>query len=183
MIWTNKEPKQCIDPRKQVALIKRLAGEAKETVDHSDYKRFVEPVEVVLADLVKLAPAAAVVRGDKVESAEEVQEWLFEEDAIEFIKAKCRTRYFLWYLLERLETETYPINVLALARAHARAKDALQTKHYGFNWVRPAELIYSLKGMPPGFVFRLWESGLVIAYNNPNFDGFGIIINPLLLDD
>ncbi|MBI1271852.1 hypothetical protein GC174_15615 [bacterium] len=181
MTFTTKKPVRFIDDRKLAQSIRAIAEEGMEAF--SGAKRFVEDAAVVAAELIRLAPAAQVVRGDRVDAQTEVEEWLFEADSLAFLKAHCRNRYWLWFLLSHLDTTQFPVTALALARAHARAKAAILDRRYGFNWVTPAELIYSLKGMPPGFVFELWETGRLLAHTDSVADGFGIIINPILLED
>lgn len=181
MNFTTRKPARFIDDQALVRKIHSVCQIAK--VCHVDTKRFVESSELVLSDLVRLADAASVVKGEPVETASEVAEWLFEEDAIAFLEKKCRNRYFLWMLLEQLATTTFPVNLLALARAHARVKAKIMDKRYGFQWTTPNQLIYTLKGLPPGFVFELWEEGKLLASRKSISDGFGIILNPLLIDD
>lgn len=181
MTFTKTTPARFIDDRKLVALIKSLAQEATELLKGE--RRFVEPESVITPELIRLAEAARVVTGEDVSTPSEVSEALFDEEARAFLSRKCKNRYWFFYLLTHLETSTFPVDVLALARAHARAKAAVLDRRYGFNWLTPADLIYGLKGMPPGFVFEMWETGRVLAHNNNVGDGFGIILNPLLIDD
>ena len=179
--FTTREPKQYVDCQALLWIIHKAAELGR--VKHVDTRRYVESEELVVGDLMRLERAAGIVRGTPVETLSEVHEWLFEKDALAYIKAKCRNRYWLWFLMEQLDTVTLPINTLALTRAHARAKAKIVDKRYGFNWTRPHELIYTLKGLPPGFVFQIWDEGKVLANRNAPFDGYGIILNPLLLDD
>lgn len=181
MTFTTKKPVRFIDDR---ALVRRIQSEAQlAKVCHVDTRRFVESIELVLGDLKRLSGVASVVKGEAVQGAIEVAEWLFEDEAISFLKAKCSNRYWLWFLLERLNTTTFPVNTLALARAHARAKADIVDKRYGFQWTSPNELIYTLKGLPPGFVFELCEQGKVLAKRVSTGDGFSLTLNPLLIDD
>lgn len=181
MTFTTRKPVRVIDDRKLVRLIKDISLEGLKEL--SDKKRFVEPVELLEGDLIRFKRASQVIKGAEVSSSQEVKDWLFEEAAVSFLLEKCKNRYWLSFLMGQLETTVFPVTVLALARAQARAKLALEEKRYGFNWITPGELIYSLKGLPPGFVFELWEKGLLIAHQDTVSDGFGIIINPLLLAD
>jgi hypothetical protein len=132
---------------------------------------------------VKLAPAALIVKEAPSVTPAEVLEALFQKAALDLLLLKCRNRYWLWYLLARLETATFPIDPLAVARAHARAKAALYDNRFGFAFVQPLSLIWELKGMPPGFVIELWDSGKLLADPKHDSNGFSIMLNPLLIDD
>ena len=181
MNFTNRKPARYIDDQALVREIHRVAELG--IIKHASTRRFVESESLVTGDLLRLQTCAAVVKGDPAEGLEEVLAWMFDDDALRFIKSKCRNRYWLWCLLRKLQTTTFPVNVLALARAHARVKAEIEDKRYGFNWTTPAELIYTLKGLPPGFVFQIWEEGKVLAIREHFGDGFGIILNPLLIDE
>ena len=181
MNFTTRKPPRYIDDRALVYRIQRAAQLAK--VCHVDTKSFVESPELVIGDLKRLAEQASVVKGETITDASGVCEWLFEEEAISFLKTKCRNRYWLWFLLERLNTTTFPVNAMALARAHARAKEKLLDKRYGFQWTTPGEIIRALQGLPPGFVFEIWDQGKVLANRKSISDGYGVILNPLLVDE
>lgn len=181
MTFTRAVPPRFIDDRKVVSLIKSSAQEAMDSLQGE--RRFVEPEHVITPELINLEEAAGEVLGEKPESLLAVVEALFDEEALAYLRGKCKNRYWLFFLLTHLETSTFPVDVLALARAHARAKAAILDRRYGFNWLTPADLIYSLKGLPPGFVFEMWETGRLLAHKDSVADGFGIILNPLLIDD
>jgi len=181
MVWTFAQPQRFIDERKAVSSI-RSTAEAR-LAELASAKRFIEPASVVLDELVHLAPAGQIVKQDKVAISQEVRDALFQKAALELIQAKCKNRYWLWYLLAKLDTATFPIDPLAIARAHARAKAALYDNRFGFGFVQPISLIWELKGMPPGFVLDLWESGKILADPKNDSNGFSIMLNPLLIDD
>lgn len=181
MVWTLAQPPRFIDDRKVVHTIKSIAqGRMDELASE---KRFIEPASVVLDELVKLAPAADLVKVDCAHTADCVRVAMFQPAALELLQKKCRNRYWLWYLLSKLETSTFPVDAFAIARAHARAKTALYDNRYGFAFVLPINLIWELKGMPPGFVLDLWESGRILADPKHDSNGFSIMLNPLLIDD
>lgn len=181
MVWTYAQPPRFIDDRKVVRTIKSigecLLGELKGE------KRFIEPASTVLDELVHLAPAANLVKVDCAQTPEGVRAAMFQTQAIELLQAKCRNRYWLWYLLSRLDTSTFPIDALAVARAHARAKAALWDNRYGFGFIAPNSLIWELKALPPGFLFEMWDSGRVLADPRNDSNGYGVMLNPLLIDD
>ncbi|MDZ4834025.1 MAG: hypothetical protein SGJ27_09640 [Candidatus Melainabacteria bacterium] len=181
MVWTYAQPQRFIDDRKVVRTIKSI-GESRLAELKSE-KRFIEPVSTVLDELVHLAPAANLVKLECAQTPEGVREAIFQPAALELLKAKCRNRYWLWYLVSRLDTSTFPINPLAIARAHARAKAALHDNRYGFAFIEPISLIWELKALPPGFLFEMWDSGRVLADPRNDANGYGVMLNPLLIDD
>lgn len=181
MNFTTRKPARYVDDQALVRAIHQAADLG--TVKHVDTRRFVESEELVISDLLRLQACAEVVKGDSVDGVDQVCSWMFEDDALDFIKAKCRNRYWLWRLMQKLKTTTFPINIIALARAHARVKDQIEDKRYGFNWTTPGALIYTLKGLPPGFVFQIWEDGKLLAIRDYSGEGLGIVLNPLLIDD
>lgn len=181
MVWTFAQPQRFIDERKVVHTIKSIAQ--KRLLELDSAKRFIESTQVVLDELANLAPAADLVKVDCGNASADVRAALFQDAALELLKAKCRNRYWLWYLLSRMETATFPIDVLAIARAHARAKAALYDNRFGFGFVAPNSLIWELKGMPPGFVIDLWESGRILADPKHDSNGYSLMLNPLLIDD
>lgn len=181
MVWTFAHPQRFIDERKVVHTIKSIAQ--KRLLELDSAKRFIEPVETVLDELAQLAPAADLVKVDCNHAVADVRAAVFQDAAIELLQAKCRNRYWLWYLLSRLETATFPVDALAVARAHARVKQSLYDNRFGFGFVAPISLIWELKGMPPGFVLELWESGRILANPRHDSNGYPLILNPLLIDD
>lgn len=181
MVWTFAQPPRFIDERKVVHRIKTIAGTRMQEL--SADKSFVEPAQAVLDELVKLAPAADLVKQNCDHAPAGVGDALFQKAALELIQTKCRNRYWLWYLLSKLETSTFPVDALAIARAHARAKAALYDNRFGFGFVAPISLIWELKGMPPGFVIEMWDSGRLLADRKNDSNGYGVMLNPLLIDD
>lgn len=181
MVWTIAQPPRFIDEDKVVQLIRSVAEKRLAELDGE--KRFTQPADTVLGDMAELSAVAAQVKVDCKADAQSVREALFQEEAVAYIKEKCRNRYWFWFLLSKLATGTFPIDVLALARAHARAKDALYDNRFGFAFTKPISLIYELKGFPPGFVIELWEKGRILAGPQCDSNGFGLFLNPLLLDD
>ncbi len=181
MVWTYAQPPRFIDDRKVVRTIQSI-GESRLTALSSE-KRFIEPANIVLDELVHLAPAANLVKVDCAPDPEAVRVAMFQTAALELLQAKCRNRYWLWYLLSRLDTSTFPVDVLAVARAHARAKAALYDNRYGFGFVERNSLIWELKALPPGFLFEMWDSGRVLCEHRHDANGYGVMLNPLLIDD
>jgi hypothetical protein len=181
MVWTFAQPPRFVDERKVVHTIKSIAE--KRLIDLASEKRFIEPAQAVLDELAQLAPAADLVKVDCRHAPVDVRAALFQTAAIELLQAKCRNRYWLWYLLSKLETSTFPVDAFAVARAHARAKAALYDNRFGFGFVAPISLIWELKGMPPGFVLELWDSGRILADPKHDSNGFSLMLNPLLIDD
>jgi hypothetical protein len=181
MVWTFAQPPRFIDERKVVHTIKDIAQ--KRLAEIGSEKRFIEPAQTVLDDLANLAPAAGLVKADCSSAFVDVRLALFQAPALELLQVKCRNRYWLWYLMSKLETATFPVDAFAIARAHARAKAALYDNRFGFGFVAPGSLIWELKGMPPGFVIELWETGRLLADPKHDSNGFSLMLNPLLIDD
>ncbi len=181
MVWTYAQPPRFIDDRKVVRTIKSI-GESRLTELKAE-KRFMEPANTVLDELLHLAPAANLVKVDCPQTADGVRTAMFQTPALELIQKKCRNRYWLWYLLSKLETSTFPVDTLAIARAHARAKAALYDNRYGFGFVETNSLIWELKALPPGFLFEMWDSGRVLCEARNDANGYGVMLNPLLVDD
>lgn len=181
MVWTLAQPPRFIDERKVVHSIQSIAQ--RRLAELVANNRFIEAAQTVLDELEHLAPAGKLVKVDCTGAASDVRSALFQEAALTLIQAKCRNRYWLWYLLSKLETSTFPVNGLAIARAHARAKSALYDNRFGFGFVAPGSLIWELKGMPPGFVLELWESGRILADPRHDSNGYSLMLNPLLIED
>ena len=181
MAFTATTPARFINERQVNGVIFSVASERLRLFTRD--RRLIESEEVVLDELVHLARAAHVVHGACLRNAREVREALFSRQALDLIKIKCRNRYWLWFLLKELATDIYPVPVLAIARAHARAKKSISTNHFGFAFVKPIDLIWQLKGMPPGFVLKLWDTGLILSSTRDDGNGYSIVLNPLLIDD
>jgi len=179
MAFTVTDPPRFIDEREVNRIINSVAEASRG--DFTSEKGLLQSKELILAEMPRLARAAQLVSGES--TAGDVSELLFQKDALELILAKCRNRYWLWSLLIELKTATFPVPALAVARAQARLKLAVGTNHFGFAWVTPADLIVQLKGMPPGFVLKLWDTGLILAGTRDDGNGYPIQLNPILVDD
>lgn len=179
MAFTATDPPRFIDEREVNRIINSVAEASRG--DFASEKGLLRPKELILAEMPRLARAAQIVSGDSTVAG--VTELLFQKDALELLLDKCRNRYWLWSLLAELKTATFPVPVLAVARAQARLKKSVETNHFGFAWVTPADLIVQLKGMPPGFVLKLWDTGLILAGNRDEGNGYPVQLNPILVDD
>ncbi|MGD9680889.1 MAG: hypothetical protein AB7W16_06880 [Candidatus Obscuribacterales bacterium] len=179
MTFTATDPPRFIDEREVNRILNSVAEASRG--DFASEKGLLQTKELILAEMPRLARAAQIVSGDS--KVADITEQLFQKDALELLLAKCRNRYWLWSLLAELKTATFPVPVLAIARAQARLKKAVGTNHFGFAWVTPADLIVQLKGMPPGFVLKLWDTGLILAGTRDEGNGYPIQLNPILVDD
>ena len=180
MVFTKSKPQQFVDDRKVIGELQSTANRRMTALEGD--KRFVETADQVEAELEELEPVASVLNPGHSAQGLTVAAAVFDNAALELLKTKCRSRYWLWYLLARLDTRTFPVDALAVARAQARAHADLTERGYGFATIAPQALIYSLKGMPPGFVLALWESGRILATGRGSTE-FRVIHNPLLLED
>ncbi len=166
--------KQLIDSLKQVA--------EDKLAQYRHLPHFVASWDSILAEAASLARFAAVAADAKLAANDEILSALFEPQAIELIRAKCKNAYWFWYLLSKLETNTIRINLSAMARAHARAKDSMRETRYGFNFVEASPLPWQLKGYPPGFVLEMWHKGRILCVADGSSE-FTVVLNPLLVDD
>lgn len=166
--------------KKIIDAIKRVAEEKLKA--HEDQLHFCVKPETVLKEAEALSAVAEQVSGEKPKDSAEVLATLFTPEAIELIKEKCRNQYWFWYLIARIETRKVPIDVLGIARAHARARESMKETRYGFNWAESANICYELKGLPPGFAFEMWHKGRVLAIGNFSAE-YTVMLNPLLVED
>lgn len=166
--------------KKIIDAIKSVAEEKLKA--HADQLHFVVKPETVLKEAEALSAVAEKVSGNKPKDNAEILSTLFTPEAIELITQKCRNQYWFWYLLARLETRKVPVDVLGIARAHARARESMKETRYGFNWAESANICYELKALPPGFAFEMWHKGRVLATGS--FSGeYSVMLNPLLVED
>lgn len=180
MTFTKTNPARFVDDRKLLAQITDIAQ--TQCLLNEFNRMFVQHPDEILKAAVALTLPASVVAGEQVFGHERVLSVLFAPDALDLIKSKCRNTYWFWFLLGKLATSTFPVDSLAVARAHARAKDALKDNRYGFAFIDTTCLEHELKGLPPGFVFEMWHSGRLIA-SRPHSGEYKVILNPLLVDD
>lgn len=182
MGFTRSQPARFIDERQVVEAIRLVAKERLLALNND--RMFIESPATILAEVQFLQASAAETSGSTRKQSDEVlASTLFEPDALELIKTKCKNRYWFWYLIAKLEPATFPLNGLAVARAHARAKDSLWDNRYGFAFVQPTPLEYQLKQMPPGFVLELWHKGRLLCYPPPDTGEYSVILNPILIED
>lgn len=176
-------PRALHGPKARQQLIDALKRIAEEKlVEFRHLPHFCQPWELIVREVAPLAPFAAIAADAKVDGNDEILAALFEPQAIELIRAKCKSAYWFWYLLSKLETNTIRINVAAMARAHARAKDSMHETRYGFQFVEASPLPWQLKGYPPGFVLEMWHKGRILCVANASSE-FTVVLNPLLVDD
>lgn len=186
MSGTTQSPTPAYNPRvfgaekKIIDAIKRVAEEKLKA--HEDQLHFCVKAETVLKEAEALSAVAEMVSGKKPKDSAEVLATLFTPEAIELIKEKCRNQYWFWYLINRIETRKVPIDVLGIARAHARARESMKETRYGFNWAESANICFELKAIPPGFAFEMWHKGRVLAIGNFTGD-YTVMLNPLLVED
>ena len=120
MAFTATDPPRFIDEREVNRIINSVAEDSRG--EFASEKGLLQPKELILAEMPRLARAARIVCGDC--TVTDVSAVLFQKDALELILAKCRNRYWLWSLLAELKTATFPVPALAVARAQARLKKA-----------------------------------------------------------
>lgn len=168
---------------KSIDAMKRVAE--KRLKELSSDRRFIaRTADEILREGAHLAD---VVRqhmgsGTEVKDHNEALNALFEPAALEHILKLCKNAYWFWYLVNNIQTNFLPVNVLAVARAHARVKDLIKDRRYGFDWVDHSILPHELKGYPPGFVLTIWEKGLILC-EGWHYDEYRVHLNPLLIED
>jgi len=160
--------------------IKQVAQE--QLALHANDHHFVQSRETVIKEALLLNDVAAQLKGCYCDCPENVLAAIFEPAAVELILAKCKNAYWFWYLIDKIETQAFPVTALAVARAHARAKDAMNDRRYGFNFIETVSLPHQLKQLPPGFVLEMWHKGRLLCEGS-GFGEFTVILNPLLIDD
>jgi hypothetical protein len=176
-------PRALHGPKARKDLIDALKRIAEEKLaEYRHLPHFCQSWQSILVEVAPLAQFAGIAAEAKPTTNEEIISALFEPQAIELIRSKCKSAYWFWYLLSKLETNTIRINVSAIARAHARAKDSMRENRYGFNFVEASPLPWQLKGYPPGFVLEMWHKGRILCVTNGSAE-FTVILNPLLVDD
>lgn len=166
--------------KKIIDSLKRIAEEKLAQKGHLPH--FCQKWETIASESTVLAPLAAQVIDVEVLDPAEILAALFEPDAIEIIAAKCKSAYWFWYLLARVDTRTLRINAAAISRAQARAKESMRDKRYGFDFIEPSPLVWQLKQLPTGFVLEMWHKGRLLCQND-GFSEFTVILNPILIDD
>jgi hypothetical protein len=193
MAWSSHKPPFFIDERKIAEVLRDTAAARAKLVKN---RRFIEPAEEILADLVTLAPVVQAISKDafaamsKGASANDpttlsaaIRPFLFDDGAWGVITSKCRNRYWMWCLLAQLQTGTFPVNALAVARAQARLKDSLRDMSYGFAHLQPGEVYSEGRSFPLGFILKKYEEGHFLADRRNGGTDYGVMLNPLLVDE
>ncbi len=181
MTWSRSKPPKFIDVKKISTLIRETAKAQMQTL--SDTRPYIEQPQVVLAELSNLVSAAREANQGPTKNDEELRGVLFDAEALELLALKCRNRYWMWYLLSFVETSQYSLDKLAIARAHARAKDSLYDNRFGFAFVNPNGIYHEMKSLPLGFVLEMWDKGRILASRREDANGYSVILNPILVDD
>lgn len=179
MTFTRTNPPRFVDDRK---ILGQITAIAEEQLRLASDRMFIEKPEAIFKTAVALAAPASAVTGQSVSGHNEVLAALFEPAALALLENKCRNTYWFWFLLSKLATETFPVDAIAIARAHARAKDAMVDRRYGFNWIERTSLPHELKALPPGFLLEMWHTGRLLCHR-PNSGDYQVILNPILIDD
>jgi hypothetical protein len=157
MAWSSHKPPFFIDERKIAGVLRDTAAAHVKSIKN---RRFIESVEEITADLVALTPVVQAISKDApVADAAAIRTFLFQDGAFELLTAKCRNRYWMWCLLAKLETGTFPLDAFAIARAHARLKDSLRDMSYGFAWIQPGDVYSEARSLPLGFLLKKYEEG------------------------
>lgn len=163
-----------------VAAIRQIAGARLRVLENE--RMFASKPAEVLSEFFLLNEVALTVTGRRPVGAEATALALFQADALELALHKCANAYWLWYLLDKVRTAAFPLDITAVARAHARAKDSLYDNRHGFAFISPNSLEHDLKMLPPGFVFEMWHKGRLIAQRTDSGE-YPVQLNPLLLED
>jgi|AGTN01.1.fsa_nt_gi hypothetical protein len=193
MAWSSHKPPFFIDGRKIAEVLRDTAAQRAKSVKN---RRFIESSEEISADLTTLAPVvqaiskdafAAMSKGasanDPTSLSAAIRPFLFDDGAWELINTKCRNRYWMWCLLSHLKTGTFPVNALAIARAQARLKDSLRDMSYGFAHLEPGEVYSEGRNFPLGFILKKYEEGHFLADRRSGGTDYGVMLNPLLVDE
>lgn len=192
MAWSSHKPPFFIDERKIAEVLRDTAAQRAKSVKN---RRFIEPSEEILADLVTLAPVVQAISKDAFAAMSKsaaadtaalsaaIRPFLFDDGAWELINTKCRNRYWMWCLLSQLKTGTFPVNALAIARAQARLKDSLRDMSYGFAHLEPGEVYSEGRNFPLGFILKKYEEGHLLADRRGGGTDYGVMLNPLLVDE
>ena len=181
MGWTASDPPRFIDEKRVTSLIRQVSELRLKELEFA--RPWIETDDLVSSEFRNLSAAAHMVLQGCPSGEESLKTALFTDDALSLLLKKCRNRYWMWYLLSRIETSCYPVDSLAIARAHARSKDSLYDNRHGFAFVSPAGVYHEMRGMPLGFTLEMWHRGQILARNRSGGDGFEVMLNPLLIDD
>lgn len=169
-----------IDERKIVTELRQLAKGRLEALDSC--RMFVASRQDVINEFQALNDLALEVAGRRPVDALATAKALLEPEALELVESKCVNAYWLWYLLDKVQPAAFPLDLAALARAHARAKDSLHDNRHGFAFINSNCLEHDLKLLPPGFVLELWHKGRIVAVRTDSGE-YPVRLNPLLIED
>lgn len=169
-----------IDERKVVDALKQVAKARLQVL--ANERMFIADRKVIVAEFNLLSDVALTVSGRRPADAEAIAKDLLDPGALELVLEKCVNPYWLWYLLEKVQPAAFPLDVTAIARAHARAKDSLWDNRHGFAFVNASCLEHGLKQYPPGFVLEMWHKGRIVAQQVDSGE-YPVRLNPLLLED
>ncbi len=169
-----------IDETKVVEAIKAAAQVRLHVLN--DKRMFVAPRADVMNEFTLLNHVALSVQGRRPAGALATAQALLDSDALELVLSKCVNPYWLWYLLDKVQPAAFPLDLPAIARAHARAKDSLHDNRHGFAFVNPNCLEHDLKLYPPGFVLEMWHKGRIVAEKLDSGE-YPVRLNPILIED